>query len=214
MKHALPIFLFSAFIASGAAGVCGPRPQPDRPPAPGREIDHTRAVRCGTFPLCCRSAPGSALTGTSGALKEIVNDGPMGTDSRDSAIRNPAATPRDSGRSEARVPATANPAHPRPPAATFMANCTGYDNDFACTGKRPGDPDYGITASGTTARMGTVAAPKQFRFGTRLLIQGLGLFVVEDRGHDITGVKLDLWFPSHAEALRFGRKNLKVTVNP
>ena len=69
----------------------------------------------------------------------------------------------------------------------------------------------GVTARGTVAKHGTVAAdPKVFPFGTRLKIPGYGTGVVEDVGGAINGRHIDVWFPSHEEARLWGRRSLKV----
>ena len=71
--------------------------------------------------------------------------------------------------------------------------------------------EIGVTAKGTQARLGTVAAdPKVYPFGTRLLIPGYGTGVVEDVGGAIKGKHIDVWFPSHQTALKWGKRNLKV----
>ena len=73
--------------------------------------------------------------------------------------------------------------------------------------------EVGVTARGTVARHGTVAAdPKIYPFGTRLSIPGYGTGVVEDVGGAITGRHIDVWFPSHGLARRWGCRNLNVTV--
>ena len=73
----------------------------------------------------------------------------------------------------------------------------------------------GVTARGTMARHGTVAAdPKVFPFGTRLQIPGYGTGVVEDVGGSIKGRHIDVWFPTHETALLWGRRNLKVVPLP
>lgn len=68
----------------------------------------------------------------------------------------------------------------------------------------------GITASGKPAVGLIVAAPPNVPFGTVLVIPGYGTAVVEDRGGAITGNKLDVLFPTHAEALEWGRRMLEV----
>ena len=73
----------------------------------------------------------------------------------------------------------------------------------------------GVTARGTVARHGTVAAdPQVYPFGTRLLIPGYGTGVVEDVGGAIKGRHIDVWFSSHETALLWGRRNLKVVPLP
>ena len=80
-------------------------------------------------------------------------------------------------------------------------------------GPNKGKPKaVGITASGTQARRGTVAADPSVPFGTIVRIPGYGYGRVEDRGGAIKGNKLDLWFPSHQKAREWGRKNVTVTI--
>jgi 3D (Asp-Asp-Asp) domain-containing protein len=89
---------------------------------------------------------------------------------------------------------------------------TAYDNGFASTGKRPGDPGYGITASQTVAGPGTIAAPREYPFGTQMYVPGYGLGTVEDRGGAITGQHIDLWFPTEAQANNWGSQRVNVEV--
>jgi 3D (Asp-Asp-Asp) domain-containing protein len=90
---------------------------------------------------------------------------------------------------------------------------TAYCNCYQCTGKHPGDKHYGITATGTRAGKGTVAADfSVLSPGTRLSISGYGEGIVSDRGGSIKGNKLDIWFPSHSEALMWGRRTVRVKI--
>ena len=72
----------------------------------------------------------------------------------------------------------------------------------------------GITASGTKAQKGTIAADTRFYpFGTVMDVPGYGLCRVEDRGGAIQGpARIDLFFNSHKEALHWGRKRVSVHV--
>jgi 3D (Asp-Asp-Asp) domain-containing protein len=71
----------------------------------------------------------------------------------------------------------------------------------------------GITASGVRARPGTLAADTAlFPFGTKMHIPGYGYGVVQDRGGDIRGRHIDLYFRSHRAALEWGRQKVKVRV--
>ena len=45
-----------------------------------------------------------------------------------------------------------------------------------------------------------------------MYIPGYGYGRVEDRGSSITGYKIDLFFRKHNDALKWGRKKLKVKV--
>ncbi len=118
----------------------------------------------------------------------------------------------------------------RPPrgatAREYIVITTGYCPCGACCGWRRNwlgrpvvayGPDrgrskaVGVTASGTTARPGTVAADTTiFPFGTILQIPGYGYARVEDRGGDIKGYHLDLFYRSHAEAQQHGKVKVRV----
>ncbi|MCP4292617.1 MAG: hypothetical protein GY780_12375 [bacterium] len=65
-------------------------------------------------------------------------------------------------------------------------------------------------------RDGTIAADtKYYPFGTRMYVPGYGWGVVEDRGGAIKGPdRIDLYFNSHNEALQWGRKKVKVNIEP
>ncbi|MQL80846.1 hypothetical protein Taro_013278 [Colocasia esculenta] len=80
--------------------------------------------------------------------------------------------------------------------------------------KLVGAPYYGLTASGKVPVKGTVAADTKFYpFGTPMLIPGYGWGKVEDRGGAIVGEsKIDVYYPSHTEALQWGRRKLKVKI--
>jgi 3D (Asp-Asp-Asp) domain-containing protein len=71
----------------------------------------------------------------------------------------------------------------------------------------------GITASGIPARYGVVAVdPSIIPLGTRVFIPGYGLALAADTGGDIVGNRIDLCFESYGEAMRFGRRNVKVYI--
>lgn len=71
------------------------------------------------------------------------------------------------------------------------------------------------TASGHKIRKGDrlAAAPKIYAFGTKMSIPGYGVVQVLDRGGAIKGNRLDVYFDSHEEALKWGVKYLKVEVS-
>lgn len=85
---------------------------------------------------------------------------------------------------------------------------TAYTSDFLSCGKWDG-----ITASGKKAKWGTIAMDKKYKFGTKVYIPMFKkIFVVEDRGGAIKGNRIDIWFPSRQEALKFGVKKMKVYI--
>ena len=90
----------------------------------------------------------------------------------------------------------------------IWANVSAYCVCSKCCGKT-----NGITASGTKATVGrTIAAPSSYSFGTKIELEGLGTYIVEDRGGAIQGNKIDVYFASHSEALAFGRKKIRMRV--
>lgn len=83
------------------------------------------------------------------------------------------------------------------------------------SGPQKGQPKkVGVTASGTKAHRGTIAADTcYFPFGTVMEVPGYGYGRVEDRGGAIQGpARVDLFFKSHEKALAWGRKRLLVRV--
>jgi 3D (Asp-Asp-Asp) domain-containing protein len=74
----------------------------------------------------------------------------------------------------------------------------------------------GRTASGQHVRRGVIAADRRvLPIGTRVRLQAgtySGEYVVADTGGAIKGRKIDVWVPSTSEAIRFGRRPVKLTV--
>lgn len=71
----------------------------------------------------------------------------------------------------------------------------------------------GMTASGTMARPGTIAADtSRYPFGTVMYIEGYGYGRVEDRGGEIKGEHIDLYFRTHHMARTWGRKKMRVRI--
>lgn len=91
---------------------------------------------------------------------------------------------------------------------------TAYSADYACCGKHPSHPEYGITASGTTATEGiTIASDwSVLPVGTEIYLDGIGYRTVEDNGSGIDGKDLDLYFEDYDEAVRWGIKKLDVWI--
>ena len=99
-------------------------------------------------------------------------------------------------------------------------------------GTEPGEPEEGLFSLDSISRPwmipvrtilfpwylvsqdGTIAADtRYYPFGTRMYIPGYGWGIVEDRGGAIKGRdRLDIFYNSHAEALQWGRKRVRVIV--
>lgn len=73
-----------------------------------------------------------------------------------------------------------------------------------------GDPF--TTASGTRVHKGTMACPVQYSFGTEIEIEGMGIFVCEDRGGAINGNHFDMWFESRGQALAWGKRTVEADI--
>ena len=87
---------------------------------------------------------------------------------------------------------------------------TAYTAGPESTGKRPGQPGYGVTASGKRVSPGAVAADPSVPFGTRVWIPGYGPGVVVDRGAAVRGPHLDVFFEDVDDALDWGVRYLPV----
>ena len=74
----------------------------------------------------------------------------------------------------------------------------------------------GRTASGTAAGQGMIAAdPRVLPIGSRVRIEAgsyTGEYLVADTGGAVRGKRIDIWTPSPREAMRFGRRTVKLTV--
>ena len=85
---------------------------------------------------------------------------------------------------------------------------TAYCACSKCCGKSDG-----ITASGTKAKQGRTIAvdPKQIPYGTKVVING-HTYVAEDCGGGIGKNRIDVFFNSHKEALKFGVQRAEVFI--
>jgi len=96
---------------------------------------------------------------------------------------------------------------------TITMNSSAYTSGFLCTGKRPGDPGYGITASGMRVERGVVAVdPNIIPLGTRLYVEGYGFALAADTGGAIRGYRIDLFMYTRQEALNWGRRSVVVHI--
>jgi len=74
----------------------------------------------------------------------------------------------------------------------------------------------GRTASGQMVSKGIIAAdPRYLPLGSRVRLQAgtySGEYVVADTGSMVRGRRIDIWTPTSREAMRFGRRLVKLTV--
>jgi 3D (Asp-Asp-Asp) domain-containing protein len=72
----------------------------------------------------------------------------------------------------------------------------------------------GTTSIGMATGWGVVAVdPSMIPLGTRLTIPGYGEGVAADTGSAVQGATIDLWFPSSAQALAWGRRTVTITLH-
>ncbi len=116
-------------------------------------------------------------------------------------------TPASSGAPEA-APAETPAAAPTPPPSaapssggrTMTVSAVGYSLP-------------GTTASGLPVGHGIMAVdPSVIPMGTRVYVPGYGDAVAADTGSGVRGAMIDLWFPTTADALRWGRKTVVITI--
>jgi len=74
----------------------------------------------------------------------------------------------------------------------------------------------GRTASGMSVSRGVIAADQRvLPIGTRVRLEAgsySGEYTVADTGGAVRGRRIDIWVPKTAEAMRFGRRAIKLTV--
>jgi 3D (Asp-Asp-Asp) domain-containing protein len=95
------------------------------------------------------------------------------------------------------------PSLPQPvvPGRTLTVTATGYSL-------------AGHTSTGMPVGWGVVAVdPSLIPLGTRLTIPGYGQGVAADTGGAVQGASIDLWFPTPAQALAWGRRTVTVTLH-
>jgi 3D (Asp-Asp-Asp) domain-containing protein len=117
-----------------------------------------------------------------------------------SQIGNLAQQAAQSGeRTEELTPAV--PPAPPPHGKRMIVSSTGY-----CL--------RGTTATGVPVAWGVVAVdPAVISLGTRMFVPGYGEGVAADTGSAVRGAMIDLWFPSCAKALAWGRRTVTITLH-
>ena len=74
----------------------------------------------------------------------------------------------------------------------------------------------GRTASGRMVAKGLIAAdPRHLPLGSRVRLDAgsySGEYLVADTGTLVRGKRIDIWIPTSREAMRFGRRTIKLTV--
>jgi resuscitation-promoting factor RpfB len=117
------------------------------------------------------------------------------------------AAPTGTG-ATARPPASATGAAPTASPASSQGIPLGVFEVTCHTGP-------GVTASGRPSSRDIVSVDRRlFPFGTRLVIEQVGLRIAADTGPAMVGHRLDIWEPTEAACTEFGRKRLQVWRQP
>ena len=167
------------------------------------------------------ASPEESLMGTLNPAEEesVLSSGvlPQGIDLLPTRAA-PALAPAEVMPVEVMPAPAARPATPtlvRPRVRTMLMEVTAYCPCPRCCGPRA----QGITASGRRVNYNggkfVAADTKVLKFNTKLVIPGYASgrpVEVIDRGGAIKGNKLDVYFPTHQEARKWGRQKLLVTV--
>ncbi len=116
------------------------------------------------------------------------------------SVTTAPVTPAVVGAGAPAVAATA-PASAAAGGGTITVSATGY----ALRGR---------TATGIQTAPGVVAVdPSVIPLGTRMTIPGYGEGIAADTGGAVHGNIIDLWFPSTAQALQWGRRTVTITIH-
>jgi 3D (Asp-Asp-Asp) domain-containing protein/peptidoglycan hydrolase CwlO-like protein len=71
----------------------------------------------------------------------------------------------------------------------------------------------GMTATGIPVAWGVIATdPTVIPLGTRMFVPGYGQGVAADTGSAVKGAMIDLWFPTCAQAIQWGRRTVTITL--
>ena len=98
------------------------------------------------------------------------------------------------------APSTSTPAAPATGNHTLVVDAVAYHLP-------------GHTASGLPVGVGVIAVdPTVIPLGTRVFVPGYGPAVAADVGTAIKGNIIDLWMPTAAQALAWGRRTVTITV--
>jgi RHS repeat-associated protein len=151
-----------------------------------------------------------------GSVHEMafVNNDPVNNwDMLGMASGGKTGSPKQSPPSTPKQPKKKKPYKVKNVKITFYCNCK------ICTGKSPGDPGYGETATGKKACKGTIAADwKKFPKGSTITFtmpDGTSVTgTVEDKGGGVKGLHLDIWCADHADAIANGTFTTTITVTP
>lgn len=87
-------------------------------------------------------------------------------------------------------------------ASAFTANCNGCSGITATGINLKSNPDMKVIAVDSNV----------IKLGTKVYVEGYGYAIAGDTGGSIKGNKIDVFFPTKAEAYKWGRKTVKIKI--
>jgi 3D (Asp-Asp-Asp) domain-containing protein len=127
-----------------------------------------------------------------------------------------AATSKDAAKPNEPLAESAKPVTAATATANPEAESPGYEATPAQVFTATAYSLRGRTASGKLVTRGLIAADRRvLPLGTRVRIEAgpySGEYLVADTGGAVRGRKIDIWVPNTGEAMRFGRRPIKLTV--
>ncbi|MEK5037840.1 3D domain-containing protein [Sporosarcina sp. FSL K6-3457] len=87
-------------------------------------------------------------------------------------------------------------------ASAFTANCNGCSGITATGINLKSNPDMKVIAVDSSV----------IKLGTKVHVEGYGYAIAGDTGGSIKGNKIDVFFPTKAEAYKWGRKDVKIKI--
>ncbi len=96
--------------------------------------------------------------------------------------------------------------------SALLWTVSGYCPCAKCCGRWAYKRGGGWTKTGTRAVYGRTCAvdPSIVPLGASVWVEGIGWLIAEDTGSMVKGLHIDIFFPTHAEALRFGWQRRRV----
>jgi 3D (Asp-Asp-Asp) domain-containing protein len=109
---------------------------------------------------------------------------------------------------------TAEAPAPEREAVAVVAPAVAATGERTLTVSTTGYSLRGRTATGMQTAPGVVAVdPSVIPLGTRMTIPGYGSGIAADTGGAVHGAEIDLWFPTTAQALAWGRRTVTITIH-
>jgi peptidoglycan DL-endopeptidase CwlO len=126
------------------------------------------------------------------------------------AVQSRAAAAAHKAAQLSAVPSSSAPAPGAPPAVGAAPVAGGRTLTVLATGYSL----TGTTSTGLPVGWGVAAVdPSVIPLGTHMTVPGYGEAVAADTGGNVGGAAIDLWFPSAAKALAWGRRSVTITLH-